>query len=352
MSVLSEFLDKLTPKERLKIAAHFGLKTNDAEVISTHLDNKLERLVCPDGPLEVSQWSELSLPIYGESYKGLRTTIAAMIVVGNATISRALRNKDILDRMASYFNRTTDEVVEMLRAINKNHYGNSRLSYMWNDELAPSKWPKKPLPKNNAFILPIFPLENLTRDKLKVFADEAPQYESVEFKRLVSNTIGAIHQIPRLLHRMDGVEYQLKNIEAYFGRSSGAKNHPCDNLYQRVYRAGFDIRHHEYGIIFARTTLEDCALYEHHGIRLFEILRETKSLCISNKSISSFGRSGSVEPGFLYMTFKILQKQEKLAHILTDRTIRELLEKEERGDKKHHLTKLSLSRQDSNVQMM
>ncbi|MBV5308551.1 hypothetical protein [Chromatium okenii] len=350
MSVLSEFLDKLTPKERSEIADHFGLETNDAQVISTHLGDELERLICPSGPFTVDEWLALSPGfvygdvdewlalspelVYSDLYEHLRTDITVDIAFGDATISQALRDEDVLDRMASCFNRTSQEVVKMLRNLNDKFRGNSRLRYMA-EELAPSKWPQKKsqpnksLPKNKNFELPIFSLENLTRDELKTFADQAPQYKSAQFKKLVSNTIGAIHQIPRLFHSIDGFEYQLKHIEAYFGRSSGAaSNHQCDNLYQRVCRAGFDERHHEYGMIFARTTLKDCALYEHHGIRLFEILRKTDGLCISNRSISAFGRRGTVEPGFLYITFRIIEEQEEAAQILTDRTIKELIEED------------------------
>jgi hypothetical protein len=254
-----------------------------------------------------------------------------MIVVGNATITQALRDEDILKRMASYFDKTFEDVIEMLEMLNRRFRGNSLLHYMWDDELSSDKWPqkkalpKKTLLKNDDCSLPIFSLANLTKDELKTFADKAPQYKSAEFKRLVSNTIGAIHQIPRLFYGIDGFQYQLKQIDAYFGRSSGARNHPCDNLYQRVYRAGLE-RYHNYGMIFARTTLKDCALYEHHGIRLFDELRKIDGLCISNRSISSFGQNGTIEPGFLYITFRILKQQEKPAHVLSGSEIREIIE--------------------------
>lgn len=182
----------------------------------------------------------------------------------------------------------------------------------------------KQLPSNPDSIVSIFPLATVTLPDIDEAIHEAPQYGEVEFRALVRNTIGAIHQIPRLFYRRTGTKYQLKQIEAYFGRSSCGSSAIASNLAQRL-RAGREQREHEYGMIFAKTSIQASLRYERHGIRLLEALRDMDGLCISNNSFAAVGRVGSVEPGFLYMTFRMLDEEPEAAHELTKEEIKELV---------------------------
>lgn len=150
----------------------------------------------------------------------------------------------------------------------------------------------------------------------------APEYGATEYTRLVENTIGAIHQIPRLYRKLTGRRVELKQIEAYFGRSSGG----VGNLKQRWIAA--QKRGHTYGLVFARCSVVSSLSYERHGILLLDVLRKYDGLCISNNSMKAVGRVGSSEPGLLYMTFRILdQLDESPARELSRSQIEEIVRK-------------------------
>jgi len=44
-----------------------------------------------------------------------------------------------------------------------------------------------------------------------------PKYKPNEYKRLVEDAVGAIHQLPRIFQAAKGKPYNLKDIVAYFG---------------------------------------------------------------------------------------------------------------------------------------
>jgi hypothetical protein len=183
----------------------------------------------------------------------------------------------------------------------------------------------KKLPSNPMSVIPIFPLEALTLSDIDTAIEETPEYGATDFRQLVCNTIGAIHQIPILFYRKTGIEYQLKQIDAYFGRSSSGSQALGANLWQRL-RAGAEQREHDYGMIFAKTSIAASLGYERHGIRLLEVLHKMDGLCISNNSFSAIGRVGSVEPGYLYMTFRMLDYEPRPARELTKEQIRRLVQ--------------------------
>lgn len=162
------------------------------------------------------------------------------------------------------------------------------------------------LPANMDSILPFLEIENATAKRIRPLLPHAPEYRSTEYTRLVENTIGAIHQIPRLYRKLTGRRIELKQIEAYFGRSSGG----VTNLRQRW--AAAKQRNHTYGLVFARCSVASSLAYERHGILLLDILRKHNGLCISNNSMSAGGKVGAAEPGLLYMTFRILDELPEL----------------------------------------
>jgi hypothetical protein len=174
-------------------------------------------------------------------------------------------------------------------------------------------------------------LDDLTLDEVEHLAVNATRYGAAEFTRLVENTVGAIHQIPGYFFRSTGSKYELKQIEAYFGRSSGAANGET-NLYQRL-RAGVK-RGHTHGFVFASSAIKHSLRYERHGIGLLDALREQAGLCISNNSLSAIGRVGAHEPGYLYVTFRLLRTCPELARELTQAEIRDICRRmrDELGD--------------------
>ncbi len=182
------------------------------------------------------------------------------------------------------------------------------------------------LPKNAGFSLPIFPLVDVTPNSLfESVLPTVPRYEHVEFSRLVRNTIGAIHQIPLFFNRARGARYQLKQIEAYFGRSSGSPLHPAQNLYQRLYK-GLTERDHQYGMVFGTMKIRSSVRHEQQGINILTALKRNDGLCISNNSFHGGGRVGSTEPGYLYMTFRILRgRAARPARILSTEEILRVL---------------------------
>ena len=120
--------------------------------------------------------------------------------------------------------------------------------------------PKK-LPKNSEIVLPYMDLRRAKVPSIERLLSHVPEYRGTEYKRLVENTIGAIHQIPRLHRSVTGERIELKQIEAYFGRSSGTSA----NLAGR-WRAGLD-RGHEHGMVFARCSVKASLGYRANGGR-------------------------------------------------------------------------------------
>ena len=179
------------------------------------------------------------------------------------------------------------------------------------------------LPANPNVELPMMSLRDADVRRVSALLQHVPEYSSTEWRRLVSNTVGAIHQIPRILEVSKVPNLDLKDIEAYFGRSSAGTTYPGVNLYQR-FQAGLKERNHDYGIVFAKTSIRASLNFERFGISLIEQLRRVDGLCISNKTFAARGRVGDIEPGYLYLTFRITQGKEharKLTQNEIDRAV-------------------------------
>jgi len=175
---------------------------------------------------------------------------------------------------------------------------------------------------NSRAIIPMVPFSGMTPGMIADVLQAVPKYGPTDFRALIENTIGAIHQVPKIFYQETGIPYQPKQIEAYFGRSSGGSNHVAWNLYQ-CWMRGARERSHTYGMVFAQTTIKASLRYEKHGILLIEALKEVDGLCISNRTLTAKGGVGSNEPGFLYMTFQLLRKESEPARELTYEEIRD-----------------------------
>ena len=175
---------------------------------------------------------------------------------------------------------------------------------------------------NSRMLISMIPLREMTPDMIADELHTVPKYGPIDFTALVENTIGAIHQIPNIFYQETRIPYQPKQIEAYFGRSSGGSSHPAGNLYQCWLR-GVRERSHTYRMVFAQTPIKASLKYERHGIHLIEALREIDGLCISNRTLTAKGGVGSNEPGFLYMTFRLLKEESEPALELTYEQIRD-----------------------------
>lgn len=151
-------------------------------------------------------------------------------------------------------------------------------------------------------------LNDVNTEAMSTLIEKAPRYAKGEYRALIENTIGAIHQIPHIFKRTDTSQRRidLKDIEAYFGRSSASAFDPGQNIAGR-FRAHRDNpkRRHEWGMIIARTTIQNTLRMEKFGISVIDNLKERSGLCISNKTSYSKGAVGENEPGLLYMTFRI-----------------------------------------------
>lgn len=180
---------------------------------------------------------------------------------------------------------------------------------------------------NSRMLISMIPLGEMTLDLIAEMLPTVPKYGPRDFRPLVENTIGAIHQIPKIFYRETGIPYQPKQIEAYFGRSSGGSNHVAWNLYQ-CWARGVRDRSHVYGMVFAQTPIQASLRYEKHGILLIEALKEVDGLCISNRTLTAKGGVGSNEPGFLYMTFRLLREESKPANELTYEQILDCVRRE------------------------
>lgn len=174
------------------------------------------------------------------------------------------------------------------------------------------------LPANPASVIPLMVLESATPATVTAMLDHVPKYGPREWRRLVSNTVGAIHQIPRVLRTRSLPSLDLKDVEAYFGRSSAGVSTPGSNLYGR-FQAGLK-RGHKYGMVFAEVTISASLRLERFGISLIEQLKEADGLCISNKTLTARGNVGVKEPGYLYLTFTLTEGDEH-ASILSQEEI-------------------------------
>jgi hypothetical protein len=182
----------------------------------------------------------------------------------------------------------------------------------------------KKLPSNEKFIIPMINLDEVSSSALTTMIENAPQYDGRQFKNLIKNTIGAIHQIPHIFEKVNtNDKIDLKNIEAYFGRSSVSADEPGKNIANRFksHRDNAE-RQHKFGMIIARTSIKNTLLMERFGINIIETLKKKNGLCIANRTGYSKGGIGENEPGLLYMTFKITTKDDKPAKVLTNIQIR------------------------------
>jgi hypothetical protein len=182
----------------------------------------------------------------------------------------------------------------------------------------------KRLPSNEKFIIPMINLDEVSSSALTAMIENAPQYNGRQFKNLIKNTIGAIHQIPHIFEKVNTTDkIDLKNIEAYFGRSSVSADEPGKNIASRFksHRDNAE-RKHKFGMIIAKTSIENTLLMERFGINIIETLKKKNGLCIANRTGYSKGGIGENEPGLLYMTFKITTKDDKPANVLTNVQIR------------------------------
>ena len=183
----------------------------------------------------------------------------------------------------------------------------------------------KKLPSNEKFIIPMINLDDASPSALTTMIENAPEYNRRQFfKDLIKNTIGAIHQIPHIFEKVNtNDKIDLKNIEAYFGRSSVSADEPGKNIASRFkYHRDNPEREHKFGMIIAKTSIENTLLMERFGINIIETLKKKNGLCIANRTGYSKGGIGENEPGLLYMTFKITTKDDKPAKVLTNIQIR------------------------------
>jgi hypothetical protein len=168
---------------------------------------------------------------------------------------------------------------------------------------------------NSRMVIPMIALEDATPATMTALLEQVPAYEPREFRRLVENTVGAVHQLPLIFYRAGRRRIDLKDIEAYFGRSSAGSETPGQNIYGR-FRAHRE-RGHKYGLVFARTTIKDTLCYERWGITLINYLKKVGGLCIANSSRTCVGGVGSTEPGLLYLTFRTMSDETEHAETLT-----------------------------------
>lgn len=180
----------------------------------------------------------------------------------------------------------------------------------------------KKLKGNPNIIIPCIDLYESSPSVISELVEYTPKYTGKEFKRLVENTIGAIHQIPMKFQDDSIKKVDLKNIVAYFGRSSAGSKNKGQNLANRFKHAYYE-RGDSFGLVFAQTTINNSLKYERWGIHLINYLKKVDGLCISNKSLCAGGGIGSNEPGFLYMTFHLKKNKEKLALTLSDQEIKQ-----------------------------
>jgi transcriptional regulator with XRE-family HTH domain len=174
--------------------------------------------------------------------------------------------------------------------------------------------------RNGHAVIRLIRLEDATLDTLESLVEQAPNYASRQYREVTLDTIGAIHQIPEIFAKNFSRKIDLKNIEAYFGRSSASQSGLANNIYQR-FRQGSSDRKHEWGMVLAVTSIAATLHYEKFGISVVETLRKKKGLCIANETGFSKGNVGSTEPGFLYLTFKIIDQYEDFAHVLSKEQI-------------------------------
>jgi len=167
-------------------------------------------------------------------------------------------------------------------------------------------------------------LDEISPSALTEMIDNAPEYEKRQFKQFVTNTIGAIHQIPHIFAKSNSEKpFDLKNVEAYFGRSSASADEPGKNIASRFKSHRDHVeRRHQFGMIIAKTTIENTLLMERFGISVIEKLKEVGGLCIANKTAYSKGGVGDTEPGLLYMTFKFIVQEEQFGRVLSNSQIK------------------------------
>ncbi|WP_372365430.1 hypothetical protein [Candidatus Uabimicrobium sp. HlEnr_7] len=86
---------------------------------------------------------------------------------------------------------------------------------------------------NPNIIIPCIDLYDSSPAVIAELVESTPKYTGKEFKRLVENTIGTIHQIPMKFKGDLVRNVDLKNIIVYFGRSSADSKNKRQNLFSR-----------------------------------------------------------------------------------------------------------------------
>ena len=187
---------------------------------------------------------------------------------------------------------------------------------------------KLPSTVNNK--LPILELKHkLNGDNLyKLTSIHVPEAYNNSFakpwRNFIGNCIGIIHQLPMLFRNPALGNIDLKNIEAYFGRTSISPGTGASNLMGRMRAA--KKRGHTHFILLGKCTIKRSVQFERFGHELLTGLKVHNGLCIANASRVAIGRVSKAEngKGVLYMSFALKQAQELAATKLT----REMIDSE------------------------
>lgn len=293
-STLRQLLDRMKKPLLVSIAEWYDLDNGGtakelANRICVNLERDISKLVCATGPWYADHWNDfVEEALGGERRKSYESIVEEIV----------LRLKGEDEEEDSEESSAPEQYVE----------------------------PRRKLKSNPRMIIPMIPLAKMSASTIGQLLAHVPEYGPADFRSLVENTIGAIHQVPHIFHEQTSIKYQLKQVEAYFGRSSSGVSDVAQNLYSCWVR-GREERGHEYGMVFAKTSIKASLKYERHGILLIEALRQEDGLCISNKTLTARGGVGSIEPGFLYMTFRLLRKTPEPARELTFEEIRDCVRK-------------------------
>lgn len=294
-STLRQLLERMNRPLLVSIAEWYDLESGGTAKeltsrICVFLARDISRLICSTGPWYADHWNDfVEKRLGGERRKSYESIVEEIEL------------------------RLTGEEEEEEEIAAKSAAG-------------PYEHPRRKLKANPRMVIPMIPLAKMSASTIGQLLPHVPEYGPTDFRSLVENTIGAIHQVPHIFHEQTQIKYQLKQVEAYFGRSSSGVSDIAQNIYSCWVR-GREERGHNYGMVFAKTSIKASLKYERHGILLIEALRQEDGLCISNKTLTARGGVGSIEPGFLYMTFRLLRKTPEPARELTFEEIRDCVRK-------------------------
>ncbi len=294
-STLRQLLDRMKKPLLVSIAEWYGLEDEGtarelASKICAFLGRDISRLVSSSGPWYANHWNDfVEEALGGERRKSYES---------------------IVEEIKLQLTEESEDDEPEAGQPSTGQYGQSQ----------------RKLKSNPRIVIPMIPLAKMSASTIGQLLPHVPEYGSSDFRSLVENTIGAIHQVPHIFHEQTRIKYQLKQVEAYFGRSSAGGKDVAQNLYSCWVR-GREERGHEYGMVFAKTSISASLKYERHGIHLIEALRQEDGLCISNKTLTAKGGVGKTEPGFLYLTFRLLRKTPEPARELTFEEIRDCVKR-------------------------